>query len=212
MRAANLLTDGAGGVISEIKQKQDVVARLLEELEGGREEALDQLFAILYDELKAMAGRYRRRWRGNYTLNTTALVHEAYLKLLGQARLEVESQAHFHALVARSMRHILCNYARDRTAQKRGGRAEALPINELGTIPDQVEFSEQQSEMLLALDEALERLEKVNPRQSQVVECRFFGGLTIEETATALGTSPRTVKRDWAVAQAWLHREMGPEA
>lgn len=195
-----------------MNETQTTVARLLERLRGGDREAVDQLVALLYDELKELAARQRGRWRGNYTLNTTALVHEAYVKLLGQSRIEVESRAHFRALAARAMRHILCDYARDRSTQKRGGDLERLPLDELRTLPDPAVFSEQQSDTLVALDEALGRLEEIDPRQSKVVECRFFGGLTIEETATAVGVSPRTVKRDWAMAQAWLHREMAPRA
>lgn len=189
---------------------QETVAGLIEELESGEPDAVNQLFAILYDELKELAGRQRRRWQGNYTLNTTALVHEAYVKLVGQSRIEVEGRAHFRALAARAMRHILCDYARDRTTQKRGGQLEKLPFDELIALPDQAGFTAAQSHTLLALDTALARLEQIDPRQGKVVECRFFGGLTIEETATALDTSPRTVKRDWAMAQAWLHRELGP--
>lgn len=191
-------------------QTQKVVAGLLEELRDGKREAVDQLFAILYDELKELAGRQRRRWQGNYTLNTTALVHEAYVKLVGQAEIDVEGRAHFRALAARVMRHILCDYARDRTTRKRGGGLRRLPLEELWALPDQGGPSEEHSATLVALDDALGRLEEVRPRQSKVVECRFFGGLTIEETAAAVGTSPRTVKRDWAMAQAWLHNEMGP--
>jgi RNA polymerase sigma factor (TIGR02999 family) len=190
--------------------KQQTVARLIEELGSGEPDAVNRLFAILYDELKELAGRQRRRWQGNYTLNTTALLHEAYVKLVGQSRIEVEDRAHFRALAARAMRHILCDYARDRSTQKRGGHLEKLPFDELLVLPDQVAFTEAQSHTLLALDEALARLEKIDPRQGSVVECRFFGDLTIEETATALAVSPRTVKRDWAMAQAWLHREMRP--
>ena len=195
-----------------MNETQNTVALLLERLRGGDREAVDQLVAMLYDELKELAARQRRRWRGNYTLNTTALVHEAYVKLLGQSRIEVESRAHFHALAARAMRHILCDYARERSARKRGGDVERLPLDELGALPDPAALSERQSDTLVALDEALGRLEAIDPRQSKVVECRFFGGLTIEETATAVGVSPRTVKRDWAMAQAWLHREMAPRA
>ncbi len=195
-----------GGV--ELDQTQKTVARLLEDLGGRDPAAVDQLFSILYDELKELAGRQRHRWHGNYTLNTTALVHEAYVKLVGQSRIEVGGRAHFRALASRAMRHILCDYARDQAAQKRGGGLERLPLEELRAVSDQVVFSEEQSESLIALDQALERLEQVSPRQSRVVECRFFGGLTVEETATAVGTSARTVKRDWAMAQAWLHREM----
>jgi RNA polymerase sigma factor (TIGR02999 family) len=190
--------------------KQQTVAGLIDELASGDPDAVNRLFAILYDELKELAGRQRRRWQGNYTLNTTALLHEAYVKLVGQSRIDVEDRAHFRALAARAMRQILCDYARDRSTQKRGGHLEQLPFDELLVLPDQVAFSAAQTHTLLALDEALARLEQIDPRQGRVVECRFFGGLTIEETATALAISPRTVKRDWAMAQAWLHREMMP--
>jgi RNA polymerase sigma factor (TIGR02999 family) len=122
----------------------------------------------------------------------------------------VESRAHFFALAAKAMRHILCNYARERRTQKRGGGLERLPLDEWKAPPDQFGFSREQADALAALDDALRRLEQVDPRQSKVVECRFFGGLTIEETAKAIGISPRTVRRDWLVAQAWLHREMTP--
>lgn len=193
-------------------RKQETVARLIEELRRGERHAVDQLFAILYDELKELAGRQRRRWQGNYTLNTTALVHEAYVKLVGQSRVEVEGRAHFHALAARAMRHILCDYARDQTTQKRGGHLERLPLEELNLLPDQPAFTAAHLHLLVELDAALTRLEEIDPRPAKVVDCRFFGGLTIEETATALEISPRTVKRDWAMAQAWLHREVGPPA
>jgi len=182
------------------------VTQLLEELPDGNAGALDELFALLYDELRMIAHRQRRRWLGDDTLQTTALVHEAFLKLVDQERIAAESRGHFLAVAARAMRHILCNYARDRRAQKRGGAIEHVALDESGSdSPDN--SSSEPSEALVALDEALRRLEQVDPRKSKVVECRFFGGLTIEETATALGVSPRTVKRDWLVAQAWLHRE-----
>lgn len=187
---------------------QQTVTRLLDEVRRGKKQAVDQLFAMLYGELRELAGRQRQRWRSDYTLNTTALVHEAYVKLVGQARLEVENRAHFRALAARAMRHILCDYARDRGAQKRGGGLERLPLTKVPALPARPVLSEEQSDTVLALEEALQRLEQSHPRQSQVVECRFYGGLTIEETAQALNTSPRTVKRDWALAQAWLHRDM----
>ncbi|MGH7575036.1 MAG: ECF-type sigma factor [Longimicrobiales bacterium] len=184
------------------------VARLLVGLQDGDAAALAQLFALLYDELHAIAHRQRRRWDGDETLQTTALLHEAYLKLVGQARFGAESRAHFLALAARAMRHILCNYARDRRAQKRGGGLDPVEFDELNADAARLAFTAAPSDALIALDEALRRLEQTDPRQGKVVECRFFGGLTIEETAAALGVSPRTVKRDWAVAQAWLHREM----
>jgi RNA polymerase sigma factor (TIGR02999 family) len=194
--------------MSGINQTQEIVARLLDEMGSGDEQAVDQLFAILYDELKELAGRHRRRWRGNHTFNTTVLVHEAYLKLVGQTRIEVENQAHFRALGAKAMRQILSNYARDQQSHKRGGPHQALPLDKLWTIPDPAQLSEAHSDDFIALDEALQRLEQINSRQARVVECRFFGGLTVEETATAIGSSTRTVKRDWAMAQAWLYREL----
>ncbi len=200
--------DRAGELMPGSDQTQETVARLLVKLGDGNEQAVDQLFAILYDELKELAGRHRRRWRGNHTLNTTVLVHEAYLKLVGQTHIEVDNQAHFRALAARAMRQILCNYARDQQADKRGGPHQALPLQELWTLPKPARFSEAGSDILIALDAALGRLERINPRQGRVVECRFFGGMTVEETATAIGASARTVKRDWAMAQAWLHREI----
>jgi RNA polymerase sigma factor (TIGR02999 family) len=198
--------------VAASSQTQDTVARLIGALEGGDRSAVDQLFTILYDELKELAGRQRRRWHGNYTLNTTALVHEAWVKLVGQSRIAVDGRAHFHALAARAMRHILCDYARDQAAQKRGGEFEKLPLDDTIALPYEPAFTSAQSDTLLALDAALERLAQIDARQARVVECRFFGGLTVEETATALGVSPRTVKRHWAMAQARLHRELGPHA
>jgi RNA polymerase sigma factor (TIGR02999 family) len=187
---------------------QTTVTRLLDELEGGDGAALEELFALLYDELHGLARRQRQRWHGDYTLDTTALVHEAYLKLAGRAPVGVESRSHFSAVAARAMRHILCNYARERRAEKRGGGGAPVTLDE-GNAPAEVDpAAREASDTLVALDDALRRLEQLDPRRSQVVECRFFGGLTIEETAVAIGASPRTVKRDWAVAQAWLHREM----
>jgi RNA polymerase sigma factor (TIGR02999 family) len=187
---------------------QGTVTRLLAELRAGNQGALDELLPLLYGELQALAHLQRRRWRGDYTLDTTALVHEAYLKLLGQKRLDADSRAHFLALTARAMRHILCNYARDRRRQKRGGGADRLALDDLDVLPGTVSFSAEQAERLGALDDALRRLEDVDKRQSEIVECRFFGAMSIEDTAAALGTSPATVKRLWALARAWLYREM----
>jgi RNA polymerase sigma factor (TIGR02999 family) len=195
-----------------VNRTQTTVTRLLEGLKSGDRDALDQLFALLYDELRELARRQRQRWRGDFTLNTTALVHEAYLKLVGQARVGAESRAHFRGVAAKVMRHILCDHARNRRTKKRGGGLEALRLDESQARPAGTASSDPHADMLVALDDALRRLERLDPRQGQVVECRFFGGLTIEETATAIGVSPRTVKRDWVVAQAWLHREMSARA
>lgn len=184
------------------------IERLLEKAQRGDRDALDELFTRLYDVLKWLAHRQRGRWRGNYTLNTTALVHEAYVKLVGQAQLAAKSRDHFRALASRAMRHILCDYARDQCAQKRGGPLAELSLHELdGSLGGKVS-PEEQWIALVTLDDALRRLEQIDRRQSEIVECRFFGGLTIDETAAAVGVSARTVKRDWAMAQAWLHREL----
>jgi RNA polymerase sigma factor (TIGR02999 family) len=191
-----------------LNHNRQSVTRLLDDLRNGDRQAIDQLFSVLYHELRELAGRQRRRWRDDHTLNTTALVHEAYVKLVGQARVDVENRAHFNALAARAMRHILCDYARDQRAQKRGGGLERLSLDDVSALPVQPVLSDEQSDLLLSLETALLQLEQINPRHSRIVECRFFGGLTIEETALATGVSPRTVKRDWALAQAWLHREM----
>ena len=184
------------------------VTELLSKLSDGDAAPVDELFALLYAELRAIAHRQRRRWQGDDTLQTTALVHEAFLKLVDQGRVAAESRVHFLAIASRAMRHILCNYARDRRAQKRGGAIEHVDIDESKNNAALNDSSSEPMEVLVALDEAMHRLEQLDPRQSKVVECRFFGGLTIEETAAALGVSPRTVKRDWTIAQAWLHREM----
>lgn len=186
------------------------LTRLLDAAHEGDPEAFDAGFALVYDELKSLAQRQRRRWHGDHTLNTTALVNEAYLKLAGADPPGVEGRAHFFALASTAMRHILCNHAREQSAQKRGGGAAHVTLDESG--PAGAAASADHDDTLLALDRALRRLEAVAPRQSRVVECRFFGGLSVEETARALDLSPRTVKRDWAVAQAWLQRDMEADA
>ena len=184
------------------------VTRLLADLERGDSAALDALFPIVYDELKRIARRQRNRWNGDSTMDTTALVHEVYLKLTAPEHLGARSRVHFLRVASRAMRHILSNYARDRRAAKRGGNAEHLPIEFLNEPGAGVMFSPEQSDQLAGLDDALRRLESFDQRLSDVVECRFFGGLSIEDTAAALDISPATVKRDWALARAWLFREL----
>ena len=187
----------------------DRVSTLVEALAAGDRAALDALFPLVYEELGRLAHRQRRRWDGDFTLTTTALVHEAYLKLAGQRQLPAGSRAHFLAIAAKAMRHILCNYARDRRRQKRGGGRPHVSLEYAdpagGTA---LELSADQANRLAGLDEALRRFEAIAERQCRVVECRFFGGMSVEETAAALGVSPRSVKRDWAFARAWLLREM----
>jgi RNA polymerase sigma-70 factor, ECF subfamily len=169
--------------------------------------ALDAVFSELYPELSELAHRQRLHWRGNLTLSTTALIHEAWLKLAGREEVRIQGRPQFVALAARVMRHILINYARDRRALKRGGDDSAAAAAEWSARVH-VSLTAAQADELLALHEALDGLAAVAPRQARVVECRFFGGLSVEETASALGISEKTVKRDWAVAQAWLQRRM----
>jgi len=192
-----------------VDDPQPTVTRLLEALRDGDPAALDAVVTVLYDELRLLARQHRHRWHGDHTLDTTALVHETYLKLVNQNRITAESRRHFFALASRAMRHILSNYAEERRAQKRGGGLEHLSLREMALeVKDDVVDEHGAAEALTALHGALERLEASHARSVRVVECRFYGGLTIEETAAALDVSTRTVKRDWAYAQAWLNREL----
>lgn len=185
------------------------VTRLLEEVQRGDGASLDTLVPLVYDELRAVAHRHRRRWHGDDTLDTTALVHETYLKLVDQSAASWATRAHFLAAAARAMRHILINYSRDRRTQKRGGDLPKLSLEELGErINGELALSDDNIELLAALDAALKTLERVNPRQSRIVECRFFGGMTIDETAEALGISTATVSRGWALAQVRLYQDL----
>ncbi len=191
---------------------QHEVTRLLEALDRGETAALDALFPLVYEELRAVAHGQRQRWHGDSTLDTTALVHEAYLKLVDQSRASWESRAHFLATAAKAMRHILINYARDRRTKKRGGDQPKLSLEELGEqLQGVAEFSADNADLLIALDAGLKKLEQVNERQSRIVECRFFGGLTIEETAAALGISTASVSRGWALAQVRLFTDVQRE-
>lgn len=194
-----------------VDRTQTTVSRLLTELEEGQDGAAEPLFALLYEELKALAHRHRRRWHDDHTLNTTALVHEAYLKLVGRPSRGMTSRAHFLGVASKAIRHILCNYARDHRALKRGGGRARLPFEDASALSVPAARPDEPTDLLLALDDALSRLEQLHPRQSRVVECRFFAGLSIGETAAAIRVSERTVKRDWLVAQAWLHREMAAD-
>lgn len=175
---------------------------MLKSLGAHDEAALDQIFAALYGQLHTMAHSQRRGWSGQETLHTTALVHEAYLKLADCQSLKLSDRGHFFAVAARAMRQILINHAKKRCAAKRGGASEDLPLDEQRCAVGGAE------EDLLALDAALHRLEQHGERQCRVVECRFFAGLNVEETAEALAVSTSTVKRDWALASAWLVREL----
>jgi RNA polymerase sigma factor (TIGR02999 family) len=188
------------------------VTRLLETVERGDRAALDALFPLVYEELRRLASRERRRLPGNATLNTTALVHEAYLKLVHRPRASWESRVHFLATAARAMRQILIDYARRRHRQKRGGVAVKVSLEDLEGSAAPGLISAEDPALLLAFDEALRELERVNARQSQIVECLVFGGMTIEETAAALGISTASVSRGWAVARARLHRAIAGDS
>lgn len=186
----------------------DEITRLLHRIRAGDPEATDRLFSVLYGELQRLARGQRGRWSGDYTLNTTALVHEAYLKLVDGKNVGWRDRAHFLSVSARAMRHILLNYAERQQAAKRGGHVTRLPLDSIEPFQGANPVSEEAAEEIIALHQALERLEQVSGRQARVVECRFFAGLPIRETAEVLGVSPATVKRDWTLASAWLFREI----
>ena len=192
------------------RHAQAAVPELIVQLREGDSAALNALFATLYDELRLLAHRQRVRWRGNYTLDTAALLHEAYLKLAKQQQVRIESRAHFLALASKAMRHIFFSYAQERRAQKRGGRAEPVSLGSVELPADNGvgPCDNAADDLIAALEIAMRGLELANARTCAVVECRFYGGMTVDETAEALGVSPRTVKRDWSFAQAWLHREL----
>jgi RNA polymerase sigma factor (TIGR02999 family) len=181
---------------------QTGVTDLLVHWSEGDQEALNKLIPLVYDELHKLASRYLRRERRDHTLQTTAVVHEAYLKLVNQRDANFENRLHFFAVAAQIMRRILVDYARRHHASKRGGDLYKLSLDEA------LVTSEEKGADLLALDEALERLAAIDPRQSRVVELRVFAGLTLEETAQALNISPSTVRREWSTAKAWLHRQI----
>lgn len=181
------------------------ITQLLEDWRGGKQDAFDQLFALVYDELRSLASGYMRRERPDHTLQTTALVNEAYVKLVAHKDSLFENRLHFFAVAAKVMRQILIDHARTRHKQKRGGKAVKISLDEAVIITDE------RAEELLALDEALKNLSEIDARKSQVVELRFFGGMTIEETAEFLGVSFNTVVRDWEMARAWLYRNIHGE-
>jgi RNA polymerase sigma factor (sigma-70 family) len=198
------------------------VTRLLVQWSGGNEAALGELTALLYRELRSLAQRHLRRERPNHTIQRTALVHEAFVRLVSQQSVDWRSRAHFFALASTLMRRILVDHARARLSSKRGGGTPVLSLDELTAPPDEADptgpaaiecISEQgdegdSDEDITAIDAALTRLAVIDNRQVQIVQMRYFGGLTIEETAQALEISDATVKREWALARAWLKREL----
>ncbi len=185
---------------------QAQATELLLSLSSGNREALNKLLPLVYDELRGIARRRLRHERPGHTLDTVGLVNEAYLKLIQLDRIQWNSRAHFLAIAAQAMRNILVNHALKRNRLKRGGGAPHVQLEEAAGLPTA------DADRILALHEALERLAALNPRHARVVECRFFGGMTIEETATALDASPATIKRDWSLLRLWLGRELGEGA
>jgi len=180
----------------------NVVSRLLADWAGGDSAARERLVPIIYEELRRLAHHYMRAERDGHTLQTTALVNEVYLRLAGIDGLRWRDRAHFFAMAATLMRRVLVDYARQRGRDKRGGG------DVLVTSLDENAIATERAVDVVALDEALERLAAVDPQQSRVVELRFFAGLSVKETAEALGISPATVKRDWATAKLWLYNEL----
>lgn len=182
------------------------VSQLLRAWSEGDRTVLDELMSLVYDELRRMAKRYMDRQQAGHTLQTTALIHEAYLRLVDQSEAQWQNRAHFFAVAATAMRHILVDHARTRQAAKRGGAAQQVSLDEAAAV------SVERAEELVALDDALQSLAAFDRRKSQVVEMRYFGGLTVEETAEALQVSPETVARDWRLARTWLLRQLSNPA
>ncbi len=187
---------------SNVASQPGEITQLLKRLSGGDRAAEAILVPLVYAELRRLAARYMRQERRDHTLQPTALVHEAYLKLIEQRRVDWQSRAHFYCVAARLMRRILVDHAREVKASKRAGSRYRVPLEA------DVARTEEKSGELLAIDQALDRLLKHNPRQAQIVELRFFGGCSEEEIAHMLAISVRTVKRDWSVARAWLYAEL----
>ncbi len=180
------------------------ITEMLQEWSSGNREALDELMPLIYTELHRQAAQFLRRERQNHTLQTTALIHEAYVKLIDQREVKWQNRAHFFAIAAQAMRRILVDYAKTKNREKRGGSAENLPLEEAL----QIQAKEEKSVDLIALDEALERLAEIDEQQARVVELRYFADLSLEATAEALHISRATAARDWSMAKAWLLREL----
>jgi len=187
------------------QQPATSVTQLLAKARSGNSSALADVFPLIYEELRRLARQQLQREPDGHTLSPTALVHEAYMRLIDYSRMEWTGRAHFLAVAATAMRRILVDHARGHRSAKRGGMLRRVSI-------DDVELStEERAELLIAIDDALGRLKEIDARQAQIVECRFFGGMTEEETAAALGIGLRTAKRDWAKAKSWLHKEITAE-
>lgn len=182
------------------------ITRLLIDWSNGNDQALDKLLPLVYDELHQMAGRYMSRQNPGHTLQTTALINEAFLKLVGHEDKQWQNRSHFFGVAAQAMRHILVDYARSKRYAKRGGSAVTVPLD------DALSISAERAGELIALDEALNQLAKIDPRKCKVVELRYFGGLSVEETAEVLKVAKITVMRDWSMAKSWLHNQLNKES
>ncbi len=190
------------GIISGSMTSQHEITRLLVDWSNGDQGALERLTPLVYEELRRLAKRYLRQERAGHTLQSTALVHEAYLKLVAQHDVRWQNRAHFLGIAAQLIRRILVDYARTRYAEKRGADAPRLSLDEALAVPEGRDLD------LVSRDDALKALAEFDERQSRIVELRFFAGLSIEETAQVLRLSPATIKREWTAAKAWLFREM----
>jgi RNA polymerase sigma factor (TIGR02999 family) len=188
-----------------MQQRPENITGLLARYGRGDKESLDELMPIVYDELRRQAARYLRREKAGHTLQTTALIHEAYVRLVDQRNVQWQNRAHFFGIAAQMMRRILVDHARSKQRVKRGGSEIRVSLSDATVAVKGQDLD------VVALDEALERLGQIDEQQSRVVELRFFSGLSVEETAAVMGISKSTVKRDWSMAKAWLHRELSGE-
>jgi RNA polymerase sigma-70 factor, ECF subfamily len=189
-----------------MKPAQPDVTQLLVAWNDGDQAARDELMSVVYQELHRLAHQYMKRESPGHTLQTSALVNEAFLRLIDQTKVRWQNRAHFYGIAAQMMRRILVDYARSRGYAKRGGGAQQISFDEALIVSDD------RSAEIVGVHEALERLSAIDPRKGQIVEFRFFTGLSIEETARILGVSPGTVMRDWTLAKAWLHREISSDS
>jgi len=203
LRAASKPTDHGNPNLLRMSDSPIDVTMLLRDVSGGSKSALEKLVPVVYDELRRLAAHYLRQERSEHTLQATALVHEAYLRLVDQRNVDWKNRNHFFGVAAHLMRRVLLIHARDHRAAKRGGSAQKISLEDTAIL------SSEQADDFVYLDELLHRLAALDARQEKVVELRFFGGLSIEETAELLGVAPATVKRDWVMAKAWLARELG---
>lgn len=192
--------------------KSAEVTRLLSRAQAGDQQATNDLFPVVYDELKELAGRFLSSERAGHTLQPTALVNEAYMRLLGPGGPQWDSRAHFFGAAARAIRRILTDHARGKQSLKRGGEAKRESLDSIAeSLPDGAMRVDGDGPDFVAIDKALEKLAAMDQHKARVVELRFFGGLTVEQTAAALGVSASTVARDWQFARLWLHRELSGE-